>query len=39
MEAAHPEVMKIAMTLMFALAGYLAWATTFGAPALAATGR
>jgi len=31
--------MRIHLTLLFALAGYLAWATTFGTPALAATGH
>ena len=31
--------MRIPMTLLFAIAAYLAWATTFGTPALAVTGR
>ena len=31
--------MRIPMTLLFAIAAYLVWATTFGTPALAVTGH
>lgn len=39
METGQGGVMRIPMTLLFAIAAYLAWATTFGTPALAVTGH
>jgi hypothetical protein len=36
MQAGQGGVMRIPMTLLFAIAAYLVWATTFGTPAIAA---